>query len=175
GTPAVTFPSDAGGTSPRECERPAARRAAAARHLVAAARPPARGRIAPPRAGAPVAWHTVGAGAAALPSHALDARRAPPARLTSENGHRVADAHRRRAHGARVDPEQRVVLACEPAQELGPLLARVRVARRDRAALARVQQLELGLSDAQAPALPALLGERSGVELDVQVRAEAAQ
>jgi hypothetical protein len=38
-----------------------------------------------------------------------------------------------------------------------------------------VQQLELRVPDAQAPALPGLLGERRRVEAQVQVRAEAPQ
>src|SRR5918996_48103 len=43
------------------------------------------------------------------------------------------------------------------------------------AALARLDQLELGVADVQPPADPALLGERGRVEAQVQVGAEAAR
>ena len=60
-------------------------------------------------------------------------------------------------------------------QDARVALLGVGVARGDDAALARMDELQDRVADPQPPALPALLGERLGVELDVDVRAKAAQ
>ena len=73
-------------------------------------------------------------------------------------------------------PKQRLVAGGEVAQQLRPLRLGVRVARGDRAAHARVQQPQRDAArESQRAALPAVLGPGAGVELDVHVRAEAAQ
>src|SRR5688500_18819166 len=92
------------------------------------------------------------------------------------DAHLFARVHAAGGHDAGEQAEVLAVLGREVLEQPGPLLLRVRVARRDRAALA-------GVVDAQAHsaleldlrALPAGLRPRLGVELEVEVGAEAAR